>query len=375
MKPKDRVLAALNHEEGDRIPTGENQICGKLAEEVLGRPTYYNSGWRELEAVWDGHRDEVVADYCTAHVELPQKLEWDYVRVPIVPEKKEYRRPQMTGKFSWINDEGVEVHMNPAAGNYIVARNFSKMSIDELPDPDEPFSVDPTSLEAVRHVVKEIGDTHFIVVRSPIDGTYPWEFTTGMENFLLSMLTEPEFIEKAVDVYVNRSIAYFKAIIDAGADAVMTTDDYCDNKGPIMGPKLFKKYIVPGIEKQCRAIHEMGGYFIKHTDGNLWPVMDELVDTGIDGWHGIQVNIGMDMAKLKKRYNQRVCLFGGVNCDTLIDGTPEDARTEVISAIKGAGAGGGLVIANSNVVPPGAKMENYKAMRQAIHDFGHYGDK
>ena len=45
----------------------------------------------------------------------------------------------------------------------------------------------------------------------------------------------------------------------------------------------------------------MGGYFIKHSDGNLWTILDELVETGIDGWHGIQVNIGMDMAKLKER--------------------------------------------------------------------------
>lgn len=375
MKPKERVLAALNHEEADRVPTGENQFDGDLAEQVLGKTTYYNSGWRELEAVWDGKRDEVVADYCTVHVELPHKLEWDYVRVPVVPAKKEYKRPVMTGQFSWINEEGVEVHMNPAVGNYIVAKNFKKMSVDDLPDPDVPFIVDPTSLDAIRHVANEIGDSHFIVGRSPIDGSYPWEYTCGMENFLLAMINDPEFVEKAAEVYVNRSIAYFKAIFDAGAHAVMTVDDYCDNNGPIMGPKLFKKFVLPAIERQCRAIHEMGGIFIKHTDGNLWPVLDDLVDIGIDGWHGIQVNIGMDMAKLKKRYGNKICFFGGVNCDTLIDGTPDDVRAEVKTAIEGAAVGGGLVLANSNVVPPGARMENYRAMRQAIHDFGQYKKK
>jgi len=188
MNPKQRVIAALNHEEPDRVPTGENQFDGKLTETVLGRSTLYNSGWNEFEALWDGRRDEVVADYCTAHVDLPLKLEWDFVRVPFVPPKKEYQRPEMTGQYSWINDDGVEVHVNPDVGNYVIPKNFNSMSIEDLPDPDEPYIVDPSSLEAIKHVVKEIGNTHFIIARSPIDGTYPWEYTSGMTNFLMSMI-------------------------------------------------------------------------------------------------------------------------------------------------------------------------------------------
>ncbi len=372
MKPKDRVIAALTHEESDRVPTGENQMCGEIIEKMLGRPVLFNSGWRELEAVWDGRRDEVVRDYSTVHVEITQALEWDYVRVPVVPVKKEYRRPRMTGEHSWIDDRGIEMHFNPDSGNVILPSRYPQMSVDDLPDKDAPFTVDPTQLEAIRYVVEHIGDSHFIIARSPLDGTFPWQSTVGMEEFLVKMITEPDFVEKAVDVFVTRSISYFKAMMDAGADAIMTTDDYSDNRGPIMGAELFRKYIIPGIRRQCDAIHELGGYFIKHTDGNLWDVMDDLVDTGIDAWHGIQRNIGMDLGKLKKKYGDRICFFGGVNAETLITGSPDDVRGEVKSAIREAGAGGGLVLATSNVVPPGAKFENYKAMRQAIHDFGGY---
>jgi len=186
------------------------------------------------------------------------------------------------------------------------------------------------------------------------------------------MITDPEFVEKAVAVYVNRSIAYIRAMLAAGVDAIMTTDDYSDNRGPIMGVEFFRRFVLPGIAKQCEVIHELGGYFIKHTDGNLWEVLDDLVEIGIDGWHGIQRNIGMDMAKLKKRYGGRLCLFGGVNAETLIAGTPEIAREEVRTAIARAGKGGGLVLTCSNVVAAGASLEIYRAMRQAISDYGTY---
>ena len=372
MTSKERVLAALQHCEADRVPTGENQFDGELVEQILGHPTLYNRGRQELEALWSGRRDEIVRDYCAAHVEIVRALEWDYVRVPVVPAAGTYHRPEMTGPYSWKNDAGYEVHMNPDAGNIVVRSRFPEMSIDDLPDPDEPFHVDPTELDAIRSVVEQLGETHFIIARSPVDGTFPWEMTVGMEQFLMFMITHPDFVQRAVEVYVKRSIAYFQAMLELGVDAVMTTDDYSDNRGPIMGKKLFRKFILPGIQRQCEAIHASGGYFIKHTDGNVWAILDDLVESGIDGWHGIQTKIGMDLALLKEKYGDRLCFFGGVNCETLIEGTPEQVREEVRYAIRHAASGGGLVVTNSNVVQPGSRHENYAAMRQAVHDYGHY---
>ena len=163
-----------------------------------------------------------------------------------------------------------------------------------------------------------------------------------------------------------------KACIEAGADAVMPTDDYCDNRGPIMGTELFRKFIVPGIRRQVEAVHQVGGLFVKHTDGNLWDVLDDLLDCQIDAWHGIQTNIGMDLAKLKEKYRGKLAFFGGTNCDTLIAGSPEDVRKEVYDAIHGAAVGGGLVVTTSNVLQPGVTLENYRAMREAVREYGSY---
>jgi len=369
---KERVLAALRHREPDRVPTGENQVNGPLASEILGCPTLYSTGWDELVALWNGRREEVVRDYGRTTVDLARALEWDYVRVPVVPKKKEYRPPTMTGPHSWLDEEGREVHFNPDAGNIVHPDFPADLTVEDLPEPDGPFAVDDSELEALRYVVKELGDSHFIVARAPFDGSFPWNQTVGMEEFLVRMMTDPDFVHKAVEVYVGRCITYLEAFLDAGADAVMTTDDYSDNRGPIMGAELFRKFIKPAIARQVEAVHRRGGIFIKHTDGNLWEVLDDLVDCGVDAWHGIQTNIGMDLGKLKQAYGGRLCFFGGANCDTLIEGTPEQVREEIRAAISGAARGGGLVVTTSNVLQPGSKLENYRAMRRAVRDFGEY---
>ena len=58
-----------------------------------------------------------------------------------------------------------------------------------------------------------------------------------------------------------------------------------------MGPELFREFILPGIVRQSEAIHAGGGYFVKHTDGNVWSILDDLAEAEIDGWHSIQPNI------------------------------------------------------------------------------------
>jgi len=267
MNPKDRVIAALNHEEPDRVPTGENAVDCELVEQILGYPTLYNARWRELQALWDGRRAEIAADYGTTHVALVRALEWDYVRVPVVPADRTYRRPAMTGPYSWIDEGGHEVHYHPDSGNIATRVDTEALTIDELPAPDEPTVVDPSELEAVRHVVRELGDTHFIVGRAPVDGTFCFQQTVGMAEYLVRMITDPEFIRRAVDAYVSRSIAYIEAMLDAGCDAIMTTDDYSDNRGPVMGPERFREFVLPGLVRQVEAVHARGGYFIKHTDG------------------------------------------------------------------------------------------------------------
>ena len=372
MLPRERIIAQFRHEEADLVPMGENHVHHHFVREMLGKDYLYGSGFGELEALWDGRRDAVVNSAIDFFTELPLALDWDYVRVPVAPVRKEYKRPNFTGPFSWVDEKGNEFHFNPEIGLEASRTYNTDMDISELPDPDEAFVVDDSELDIIRGVIAKLKPTHFVVARLPLDGTFPYKLTVGIEEYLIRMITDPEFVMRASQVYVNRCIAYINAFLDAGADAVMPTDDYADNRGLMMGLERFNQFILPGIERQAAAAHKKGGYFIKHTDGNLWEALDGLVGAGIDGWHGIQPAIGMDFKLLKEKYGKKICFFGGVDCDTLIAGSPEDVERQARYAIQQAAPGGGLVLTSGNGLENGTNVENYRAMMRVRQEFGHY---
>lgn len=372
MLPRERVIATLRHEESDIVPMGENHVHPGLVEKVLGRKILYSRGFDELNALWDGRREDIVKDSINVLTELPKALGWDYVRVPASPKKKEYTHPKMTGPNSWIDETGREFHFNPEVGFEVGQSYNTDMTVDELPDENEAFRVHDSELDGIRGVIANMKKTHFVIARLPLDGTFPYKQTIGMEELLVRMITDPDFVDKAVKVYVNRSIAYINAFLDAGADAIMTTDDYADNRGLMMGKDRFLRYILPGIERQADAVHKKGGYFIKHTDGNVWDALDGLVGVGIDGWHGIQPSVGMDFKLLKEKYGKKLCFFGGVNCETLISGSVKDVEREAKYAIKYAAPGGGLVLTSGNGLENGVPFENYEAMMRVRKEFGRF---
>ena len=371
MLPKERIIAALKHREGDRVPIGEIAADWEIVEHALGRPTFYRSKWKEWVAEWDGRRDEVVASYQRDIVDLARTFDWDFVAVPLVPARRErYTRPEMLGEYTWRDVKGRIWRYAPESGGSPMLVEGPSMTLEDIVVP-ETVQIDESRLEAIVHVVKELGGTHFVLGRAP-DGTFPWDETVGMEEYLFRMASDPEFTAKTIEANLKVSLAWIDAICDAGVDGILMGTDYCDSQGLLMGPRLFRQYILPAFQETVRAIHAKDKYFVKHTDGNTWSILDDFVAAGVDGWQGIQPRIGMDLKLLKEKYAGQLCFFGGVNCETLTLGTPAEVEEEVRYAIRYAAPGGGLVLTSGNSLQVGTKWGNYQAMRAAGLANGHY---
>ncbi|MBI2942344.1 MAG: hypothetical protein HYY04_18095 [Chloroflexi bacterium] len=371
--PKARIIAALEHREPDRVPVGEIAIDFPITELALGRPTLYRAKWKEYVAEWEGRRDEIVESHQRDIVDLIRHFELDYLAVPLVPARRsKYGRPEFLGEYTWRDSAGRIMRYCPESGGHAMAIQPIDLTIADLPLPRDPVPVDESRLEAIQHVIKELGDTHFIIGRPP-DGSFPWDSTTGtMDEFLVRMLTQPEFVERAVEVRTREAVAYIKAMIEIGCDAVLPGSDYGDNRGPIMGPDLFRRFCLPSLRRMVDAAHAAGGYLIKHSDGNHWAILDDFVAAGVNGWQGIQPRVGMDLRLLKERYGDQLCFFGGVDVDTLVLGTEQDVVDQVKYAIHHAARDGGLVIGSGNTLLPGVRYENYQAMLRAVREFGAY---
>ena len=360
MLPKSRVIAALEHRRPDRLPVGEIGADYPITERALGRQTLYRAKWREYQASWQGRREEIVESYKRDIVGLAHKFEWDFVPAPLVPPRRShYESPEFLSQYRWRDARGAEWAFSPESEGHAIQTKHPDMSMDDIPVPQP---LEASQLEVVEHIIKELGSTHFILGRPNTDGSFPFEQTVGMQEFLIRMLTQPDFVQRAIDAYTDQSLLEIDALLDAGCDAVLPGSDFCDNKGPLMSPKLARQFIAPAIKRMCDHTHARGRYLVKHTDGNTWKVLPMIIETGSDAWHGIQPAIGMDLAALSEQYGDDLCFFGGVDCATLVAGTPDDVRREARHAIKHAGRDGGLVLTSSNTLMVGVKYENYMAM-------------
>ncbi|MAG35296.1 MAG: hypothetical protein CL878_03480 [Dehalococcoidia bacterium] len=371
MTPKERVLAALSHREPDRVPTGEIGVDAPVVEQALGRPTLYRSKWREQVALWEGRRDEVVADYQRTTVEMARRFQWDFVPVGLCPENEPVpTRPRMLDEYTW-EDDGYVRRYSPIGGGNVMTMAYPELTWDDLEKrAAEPVTIDDSQLEVVRYVVRELGDSHFILGKGG-DNSFPYG-VLGMEGILMRMIEDPAFVHRLTEIETERSIALNDALLAAGCDGVLLGTDYCDNRGPVMGPARFEEFVLPALRRLCAAVHRQGKFFIKHSDGNNWPILPAMVGIGIDGLQGIQPAIGMDLLRLKELFGPQLCLFGGVDVDVLVAGKPDDARRQVAYAIRHAGTGGGLAIVSGNTITGDVRLENYDAMLAALRELGSY---
>jgi len=115
--------------------------------------------------------------------------------------------------------------------------------------------------------------------------------------------------------------------------------------------------------------------WIFHSDGNLLPVLDDLLALGMSGIHPIEPE-AMDLGEAKRRLQGRACVIGNISVDLLSSGTPAQVRDAVRQAIETAAPGGGYMISSGNSIPSYARVENVRAMVEAIADFrGVYSEK
>jgi uroporphyrinogen decarboxylase len=294
---------------------------------------------------------------------------WDFIPVFLVPSKnRALSPPTFLDKYTWVEPDGRIMKFSPVTEGHAVC--IKHPPLDSIDLDNEPPQIDDSELEFVNHVVKEYGETHFILGRGG-DGTFPHE-RYGLIELLVGIIDDPQLVKQIIHFETTKAIAINEALLDAGCDGVIPGDDYCSKDGPMMSPKHFDEFIQPALASLCESAHRKGKYLIKHTDGHTWPIMDSMIEAGIDGWHGIQSLVGMDLSKLKASYGEQICFWGGVDVDYLISGTPELIRKIVMRSIEAAAPHGGFVLTSGNTLMVGVSLDNYGALINAHREFGTY---
>jgi len=243
------------------------------------------------------------------------------------------------------------------------------------PDPDEEWRY-----ESMKKYVKRWKGRRAIIAHVTDVFDIVRESFFGDEAYYQTMFDNPGFIDRVNQVVLDYNLRSIKNQIELGADVLAVTGDFAMTTGPMVSPNHTAQFLTPATKKQVELAHSLNVPAFKHTDGNIWKILDLLVDTGIDGLHPIDPMAGMDLAEVRAKYPD-LCLMGNVNCGaTLCWESVEQVRQEVKQCIQKAGKGGRYICMSSNSIHSGVKPDNYLAMVKAIKKYGRYplrleGDK
>ena len=184
-----------------------------------------------------------------------------------------------------------------------------------------------------------------------------------MIDFAYRMADEPEKLKGDADKRVEAALE--KAVRQktlGGLDGFALCTDYCFNRGPFLSPAKFGEFVTPYLTRLIAGYRELGFYTIKHTDGNIMPILDQLVAAKPHALHSLDPQAGVDIAEVKRRCGDRLCLIGNVKCSSLDSGSKEEIRESARYALEHGMPGSGYIFSTSNCIYTGMPLANYEVM-------------
>ena len=264
------------------------------------------------------------------------------------------------GQWIQMTDAERQVHLNDMADLYVdTADRFEHDALLLHPNPGD-LEWTCRLIDAIRD---RVGDRLFLMLHG--DATYAIPSGRRMEEFSLRMAEEPDVMEKQAAENVDRAIARAEQLHEhGGLDGFCLCSDYCFNTGTFLPLPWFDRFVTPYLHRLTRAYREMNFYVIKHTDGNIMPILDRLVPddpaSRPHALHSLDPQGGVDMATIVDALGDKVALCGNVNCGLMQTGSDEDCVRSAQYAIKHGLRAPGYIFCTSNCVYTGMPLQRYE---------------
>ncbi len=271
-------------------------------------------------------------------------------------------------QWDQMSESERRLHREEMAGIYIkTAQRYEHDAIFIHPNPG---TLDETK-RLIDLIRQRTGDTYFLMMHG--DATYAIPDGDHMEAWcawLYENLDEAKAeADRRVDAQLERAAALRR---HGGLDGFALCSDYCFNSGPFLSPRMFGEIITPYLTRLIAGQRELGYYVIKHTDGNIMPILDDLVSARPHALHSIDPQANVDIAEVKRRVGDRVALIGNVNCGLLSTGTDEEVVESARYALRHGMPGGGYVFSTSNCIYTGMPLHRYELMLDVWRREGNY---
>ena len=274
------------------------------------------------------------------------------------------------GQWQQMSGNERRRHLENQAELYIMtAQRYQHSAIFVHPNPGD-FDNIVRLLEIIR---EKSGDEYFLMMHG--DPTFSIPDGGSMMEFTERLYEDGEGLHKDARNNVRGSVSFAEQISRHPGllDGFALCSDYCFNVNPFFSRGMFAEFVAPYLKEAIQAYHDLGFYSIKHTDGNIMPIIDMLVDCGPDALHSLDPQGGVDLARVSRDWGDKVALCGNVNCALLQTGTREECEADVRRSLRdGMARGAGFVFCTSNCAYTGLPLERYELMNRIWREEGVY---
>jgi len=378
LTPKERIRAALNFREPDRVPVivGVSNATGikmdayrrlKVLLKIEAEDRYLYD-WPELGTALP---DEEVLGRLNCDV----RGIWDRF-----PEAVYQRNKNRAAHTNYIDDWGSGAK-EIAPGDWFPGIHplAEATTIQELeaytgwPDMDDPYRV-----SHVKKAASEIkNNSNYSVMATPWL-LFPFERAfamQGLDKFLLNMAMVPEFAQALLQKHLELCktlMGHFLEALGDNVDIIKIGDDLGTNKSLLISPTMYRNMLKPIHAELIAFIKERTkAKVFFHSDGDIFNLIEDFIEIGVDILNPIQTSAGKmsDLSMLKEKYGDRIVFCGGIDTQNILPfGTPADVKKEVRRVSKILGEGGGYILASVHTIMNDVPAENILAMVQAVED-------
>ncbi len=378
MNSRERLLAALNHREPDRVPLDlggtPTSTISVSALDNLKAKLGVESPTRLMSPI-----------FLTAYPDDPlmKRFGIDVKMVTANPPANFKLQVSPGGKL--VDEWGIVYQKHEEAQTHFTVekeaplhRATSKEEIEKYfwPDP-----TDPSRVRGLREAARRYQEEGFgVVLNTPLLFMTYTQWMRGLEQFMLDTMLNRELLQYLMDKILEILLEMTRHLLEEVTpfiDVVAIGDDLSHQGGLTYSPDMYRKLFKP----RHRAImhflkkHADEAKILYHCCGAVEPLMNDLIELGVDALNPVQVSAkGMeDTQRLKSLYGRDLTFWGGIDTQRVLPfGTPQDVRSEVHRRIQDLGENGGFVLAAVHNIRPEVKPENICALFESALEYGRY---
>jgi hypothetical protein len=378
MNSKQRVEKVFNKEIPDKAPIAFYAIDSDTVEKILGRPTYWRAKAKSRIAFWENRRDEVVQSWIEDGIELYRKLDFldivpSYCEAAGMCPPKDYvfEPPKQIDESTWESKDCKIYRYSPITKDITIihdpSANIEVIDLESYKWNGEIEQPDDSLFEVVDAFIKEFSHDRFVIGSAAQE--LAWFLPGGMQTGLLECAMNPEIIKEIYLSQVERENALDNYYIRPGQDAVLWGTDLASQNGPMLSPQMYRNLFLDGFSQRISSVKSHGQKLIKHMCGNNLPLLDMMVEAGIDCYQSVQQSAGMDIAKVQEKYKDNFVVWGGIPVEFLLKGTMEDVRKQVRKVLTEVAPKGRFILGTTHSVAVGTNYDNFMAMIDEYHKF------